>query len=72
MPRADIAVFETNMPHQPEDKVVLCSLQNDGLRLSKNKSRTDPFNNWALVKKDLLEKIQNPIQNKDQINFVNR
>lgn len=65
-----IAVFETNRPHQPEDKVVLYSLKNDGFRLSKNKGRTDPFNNWALVKKDLLEKIQNPIQNKDQINFV--
>ena len=65
-----IAVFETNMPHQPEDKVVLYSLQNDGFRLSKNKGRTDPFNNWALVKKDWLEKIKNPIQNEDQIKFV--
>lgn len=65
-----IAVFETNIPQTQEDKVVFYSLKDDGFRLSKNKGRTDPFNHWGLIQKNLFETIQNPIQNEDQVNLV--
>lgn len=65
-----IAVFETNIPQTQKDKVVFYSLTDDGFKLSKNKGRTDPYNNWSLIKKDLLKKIKNPMQYEDQINLV--
>lgn len=66
-----IAVFAREAsPHTQEDKVVFYSLKDDGFKLSKNKGRTDPFNNWVSIKQDLLKKIKNPIQNEDQINLV--
>lgn len=50
---AQTAVFETNIPHTLKDKVVFYSLKDDGFKLSKNAGRTDPFNNWVIIKKDL-------------------
>ena len=66
-----IAVFETNKPHS-NNKVVFYNLKNDGFVLSKNKGRTDALNKWGGVKKETLNKINNPKQNEDFINLVYR
>ncbi|MDA2936441.1 SAM-dependent methyltransferase [Patescibacteria group bacterium AH-259-L05] len=64
-----IAVFETNKPHN-NSKVVFYDLKDDGLVLSKNKGRTDVLNKWNGIKKETLNKINNPKQNEDFINLV--
>lgn len=72
MTHTAIAVFETNIPHTENDKVVFYDLKDDGLVLSKNKGRTDPKNKWNGIKKNLLEKINNPVSHKDGINLVHK
>lgn len=65
-----IAVFETNIPHGPDNKIVFFDLKEDGFVLSKNKGRTDPLNRWNNIKKDMLHKINNPSHNENQISLV--
>lgn len=64
-----IAVFETNIPHK-NNKVVFYDLKDDGFILSKNKGRTDVLNKWNNIKKQTLNKINNPSENEDMINLV--
>ena len=64
-----IGVFETNTPHN-NNKVVLYDLDDDGLVLSKTKGRTDVLNKWTNIKKELLNKINNPQKNEDLIKLV--
>lgn len=64
-----IAVFETHQPHNNND-VVFYNLTDDGFVLSKNKGRTDVLNKWNGIKKDLLQKINNPSTFQDNINLV--
>lgn len=54
-----IAVFETNKPHNDQE-VVFYDLKDDGFVLSKSKGRTDVYNKWEKIKKDMLKKINNP------------
>ena len=70
MTHTAIAVFETNIAHSKNDKVVFYDLKDDGFILSKNKGRTDRLNKWNNIKKDLLSKIKNPTQYEDNINLV--
>ena len=70
MTHTAIAVFETNIPHSKNDKVIFYDLKDDGLVLSKHKGRTDRLNKWNNIKKDLLCKIKNPAQYEDNINLV--
>ncbi|MCV6606724.1 MAG: N-6 DNA methylase [Campylobacterales bacterium] len=64
-----IAVFETNLPHDNKE-VVFYELSDDGFVLSKNKGRTDVYNKWKGVKKDLFQKLENPKKNHDGVNLV--
>jgi len=64
-----IAVFETNLPHNNK-KVVLYNLKDDGFVLSKNKGRTDIYNKWKTIEKELLEKFDDPQNYNDYINLV--
>lgn len=52
-----IAVFETNIPHNYDNKVGFYDLKDDGLVLTKNKGRTDLFNRWSKIEKKLLESL---------------
>lgn len=61
--------FETHQPHNNND-VVFYNLTDDGFVLSKNKGRTDVLNKWNGIKKDLLQKINNPSTLQDNINLV--
>lgn len=54
-----IAVFETHCPHDFSKDVIFYDLQDDGFVLSKNKGRTDIYNKWKNIEKDLLEEIFN-------------
>lgn len=54
-----IAVFETNLPHKNKE-VVFYDLVDDGFVLSKNKGRTDVYNKWKDIEKNLIDKINNP------------
>ncbi len=65
-----IAVFETHQPHN-NSEVVFYDLIDDGFVLSKNKGRTDVLNRWNNIKKDLLQKINNPIKYQDFTTLVN-
>ena len=64
-----IAVFETNKPHNDQE-VIFYNLQDDGFVLSKSQGRTDSYNKWNEIKKDMLEKIKNPDKYSDGINLV--
>ncbi len=64
-----IAVFETNRPHG-NGKVVFYDLKEDGLMLSKHKGRTDAHNKWGDIKKDTLNKIDDPSKYNDMIKLV--
>jgi predicted RNA methylase len=64
-----IAVFETNLPHNNKE-VILYNLKDDGFVLSKNKGRTDVYNKWQTIEKELLEKFNNPKKYNDYINLV--
>ena len=61
-----IAVFETNKPHN-NGSVVFYDLKNDGFVLSKNKGRTDVFNKWSDIKKQLLIKLKNVKKYQDNL-----
>lgn len=65
-----IAVFETNTPHNTNNKVVFYDLKEDWFVLSKNKWRTDVLNKWSNIKKELLNNLNNPEKNEDFINLV--
>lgn len=64
-----IAVFETHRPHNNND-VIFYNLTDDGFVLSKNKGRTDVLNKWNNIKKDLLQKINDPDKFHNSINLV--
>jgi len=51
-----IAVFETNLPHGNKE-VTFYDLKDDGFVLSKNKGRTDVYNKWKNIEKDVLLKL---------------
>lgn len=61
-----IAVFETNKPHNNHE-VIFYDLKDDGFVLSKNKGRTDLFNRWNTIKKELLNKINNVEKYQDNL-----
>jgi hypothetical protein len=64
-----VAVFETNLPHNDKE-VVFYNLTDDGFILSKNRGRTDVLNKWNPIKKQLIDKLNNPERYKDYINLV--
>lgn len=64
-----IAVFETNQPHNNKE-VVFYDLKDDGLVLSKNKGRTDAYNRWDSIKKDMVKKLKNPDPYIDNMNLL--
>lgn len=64
-----IAVFETHLPHN-DKHVVFINLSDDGFVLSKHRGRTDVFNKWNLIRKDLMEKLKHPQKYEDNINLV--
>ena len=64
-----IAVFETNTPHNNK-KVVFYGLNNDGFVLSKNKGRTDLYNQWCSIKEEFIKKLDNPSNYNDNISLV--
>ncbi len=64
-----IAIFETNLPHNNK-KVIFTRIKEDGFQLSKHKGRTDIFNKWSSIKKDLIEKLKFPDKYHDNINVV--
>lgn len=64
-----VAVFETNIP-QGEKEVVFYNLKDDGYVLSKSKGRTDTYNKWEKIKKDMLNKLKKPDNYKDDVNLV--
>lgn len=66
-----IAVFETNLPHDGK-KVVLHSLDSDGFVLSKNKGRTDVYNKWNSIEKDLLIKISQPKKYHNDVSLLHK
>lgn len=61
-----IVVFETNKPHNNHE-VIFYNLKDDGFVLSKNKGRTDLFNRWNTIKKELLNKINNVEKYQDNL-----
>lgn len=66
-----IAVFETNIPHNSKE-VVLYDLTDDGFVLSKNKGRTDVYNKWREVKKELFKKLKDPKKYEDDLSLIQR
>ncbi len=64
-----ISVFETHKP-QGNQEVVFLDLKDDGFVLSKSKGRTDAYNKWTRIKKDLLKKIKYPDRYADGIHVV--
>ncbi len=55
----NIAVFETNRPHNyKDDEVIFYDLRDDGLVKAKNKGRIDLYNKWESIEKDLLEALK--------------
>lgn len=64
-----IAVFETNIPHGNKE-VIFYDLKDDGFVLSKSKGRTDTYNKWNNIKKDMIEKIKNPSIYLDDLTLV--
>jgi len=64
-----VAVFETNCPHGDQE-VVFYDLQDDGLVLSKSKGRTDVYNKWGKIKKNLLTRIAEPAKYADELTLV--
>ena len=65
-----IAVFETNRSFDCEnDEVVFYDLQEDGFVLSKNEGRTDVYNKWENIEKQLLEALK-PTSIPDDIKLV--
>lgn len=66
-----IAVFETNSPHNNKE-VVLYNLENDGFVLSKNRGRTDVYNKWNDIKKNLISKLNNPTEHLDNLSIIKK
>ena len=64
-----IAIFETYLPHN-NSEVIFYDLKDDGFVLSKNKGRTDIYNNWNAARNDLKEKLNTPTQYNDNVNLV--
>ena len=53
-----IAVFETHSPHDfKNSQVVFYDLKDDGFILSKNKGRTDIYNRWNVIEKNMLDEL---------------
>lgn len=68
MTHTAIAVFETNLPHSNKD-VLFYDLDDDGFVLAKNRGRTDVYNKWNEIEKELLESLKGNRQT-DGIKFV--
>lgn len=64
-----IGIFETHLPHNNK-AVIFYDLKDDGFVLSKNKGRTDIYNNWNAARNDLKEKLNTPTQYNDNVNLV--
>ena len=66
-----IAVFETHRSFDyKKDKVVFYDLKDDGFVLSKNKGRTDVYNKWNEIEKDLLKTINGKGRKEDNITYI--
>ena len=64
-----IAIFETNLPHSNKE-VIFYNLREDGFVLSKSKGRTDVYNKWKDIEKDLLDKLKEPNKYNNNTTFV--
>ena len=65
-----IGVFETHKPHDFDKNVIFYDLKDDGFVLSKNKGRSDVYNKWNKIEKDLLESLFNSNKKEDEIILV--
>lgn len=66
-----IAVFETHRPFDyKKDKVVFYDLKDDGFVLSKNKGRTDVYDKWNEIEKDLIKTINGKGKKEDNITYI--
>lgn len=57
MTHTAIAVFETNIPHNYKKDVIFYDLRDDGFVLAKNRGRTDIYNKWNNIEKNLLNSL---------------
>ena len=66
-----IAVFETNRAFDyKNDDVIFYDLREDGFELAKNKGRTDIYNKWNDIEKNMLADIKGTGKKPDGITFV--
>lgn len=66
-----VAVFETNRAFDyTNDEVVFYDLRKDGFELAKNKGRTDIYNKWNNIEKNMLADIKGIGRQPDGITFV--
>lgn len=66
-----IAVFETHRPfNYKKDKVVFYDLKDDGFVMSKNKGRTDIYNKWNNIEKELIKTINGKGKKEDNIIYM--
>ncbi|WP_373402680.1 class I SAM-dependent DNA methyltransferase [Candidatus Phytoplasma solani] len=66
-----VAVFKTQIPHDNKE-VIFYNLIDDGHKLNKKNGRIDRFNKWDKIKKDLLEKLNNPQNFNNNHNFFKK
>lgn len=64
-----ISVFRVGEP-QGDNETIMVDLSEDGFVLSKNKGRTDMFNRWPDIKRDLFEKLNHTDRYTDNINCL--
>ena len=64
-----IGIFETHSPHD-NSAVIFYGLESDGFVLSKKRGRSDVYNKWDGIRKDLLRKLENPDNYNDNVNLV--
>lgn len=69
MTHTAIAVFETNLPHNYDSEVIFYDLKDDGFVLAKNKGRTDLYNKWSDIEKELLASLE-PSSITDDITLI--
>lgn len=66
-----ISVFETHKAFDyNNDEVVFYNLEDDGFVLSKNKGRTDIYNKWNNIKKNLLSALKDNSCISDGVRFI--
>lgn len=66
-----VAVFETNRAFDyKNDEVIFYDLREDGFELAKNKGRTDIYNKWNDIEKNMLADIKGTGRKPDGLTFV--